>query len=133
MFLGWEKCDTLVLYFVNNGRTKEVIKEKQKKKKIAYQIRMLETEKSVKTHLLYMVATVASCVCCSIALGTLECDSSGLAVMDEKLDEFVVIYVAPPWAPTWLYHWRHPLVVVVEVLCSGFALLDESVALVSLG
>ena len=104
MFLGWEKCDTLVLYFVNNGRTKEVIKEKQKKKKIAYQIRMLETEKSVKTHLLYMVATVASCVCCSIALGTLECDSSGLAVMDEKLDEFVVIDVAPPWAPTWLYH-----------------------------
>ena len=28
---------------------------------------------------------------------------------------------------------RRPLVVVVDVLCSGFALLNESVALVSLG
>ena len=54
-------------------------------------------------------------------------------MMDEKLNESVVVDVAPPSAPTWLRHWRHPLVVVVDVLCSGFALLDESVALVSLG
>ena len=80
-----------------------------------------------------MVATVASCVCCSIALGTLECDSSGLAVMDEKLDESVVVDVAPPSAPTWIHHQRRPLVVVVDVLYFGFALLDESIALVSLG
>ena len=38
MFLGKAKCNTLVLYFVNNGRTKEVMKrkteeEKKKKKK----------------------------------------------------------------------------------------------------
>ena len=44
-----------------------------------------------------MVATVASFVCCFIALGMLECDSSGLAATDEKLDESVVIDVAPPW------------------------------------
>ena len=35
---------------------------------------------------LVMVATVASCVYCSIALGMLEWDSSRLAVMDEKLE-----------------------------------------------
>ena len=80
-----------------------------------------------------MVATVASCVCCSIALGTLECDSCRLVAMDEKLDESVVVDVAPPSAPSWLCHWCCPLVVVVDVLCSGFALFDESVALVSLG
>ena len=80
-----------------------------------------------------MVATVAACVCCSIALGTLECDSCGLAAMNEKLDESVVVDVAPPSTPSWLCHWRRPLVVVVDMLCSGFALLDESVALVSLG
>ena len=28
---------------------------------------------------------------------------------------------------------HHPLVVVIDVLCFGFALLDESIALVSLG
>ena len=36
MFLGKAKCNTLVLYFVNNGRTKEVMKrktEEEKKKK----------------------------------------------------------------------------------------------------
>ena len=53
--------------------------------------------------------------------------------MDEQLDESVVVDVAPPLAPMWLYHWHRPLVVVVDVLCSGFALLDESIALVSLG
>ena len=53
--------------------------------------------------------------------------------MDEKLDESVVIDVAPPSAPTWLRHWRRSLVAVVDVLCFGFASLDESVALVSLG
>ena len=33
MFLGWAKCNTLVLYFVTNGRTKEVIKRKTEEKK----------------------------------------------------------------------------------------------------
>ena len=78
-----------------------------------------------------MVATVASCVCCSTASGTLECDSSRLAAMDEKLDESVVVDVAPPSAPTWLHNWCRPLVVVVDVLYFGFALLDESIALFS--
>ena len=57
MFLGKAKCNTLVLYFVNNGRTKEVIKrktEEEKKKKRADQIRMPEAEKNVKTHLLWL-------------------------------------------------------------------------------
>ena len=78
-----------------------------------------------------MVATVAACVCCSIALGTLECDSCGLAAMNEKLDESAVVDVAPPSTPSWLCHLRRPLVVVVDVLCFHFALLNESVALVS--
>nr|POE59905.1 hypothetical protein CFP56_39474 [Quercus suber] len=64
--------------------------------------------------------------------GKLERDSSGLAAMDEKLDESVVVDVAPPSTPTWLHHWRRLLVVVVDVLYSTFALLDESVALGSL-
>ena len=51
--------------------------------------------------------------------------------MDEKLDESIVVDVAPPLAPMWLRHWRHPLVVVIDVLWFGFALLDESVALIS--
>nr|POE48555.1 hypothetical protein CFP56_49848 [Quercus suber] len=80
-----------------------------------------------------MVVTIASYVCCSIALGTLEYDSRGLAAMDEKLDESVVVDVAPSSAPMWLCHWRRLLVVVVDVLYFGFALLEESVALVSLG
>ena len=70
MFLGWAKCNTLVLYFffsfsffgeftlvfyfVNNRRTKEVMKRKIEEKKRADQIRMPETEKSVKTHLLWL-------------------------------------------------------------------------------
>ena len=35
---------------------------------------------------LVMVATVASCVYCSIALGMLEWNSCGVAAMDEKLE-----------------------------------------------
>ena len=54
MFLGKAKCNTLVLYFVNNGRTKEVMKRKTEEKKRANQIRMPEAEKSVKTHLLLL-------------------------------------------------------------------------------
>ena len=54
MFLGWAKCNTPVLYFVNNERIKEVMKRKIEEKKRADQIGMLETEKSVKTHLLWL-------------------------------------------------------------------------------
>ena len=39
---------------IGNGRTKEVMKRKTEEKKRADQIRMPETKKSVKTHLLWL-------------------------------------------------------------------------------
>ena len=81
-----------------------------------------------------MVATVASFVCCFIALGMLECDSSGLAATDEKLDESVVIDVAPPWpqrgsGATGAVRW------LMSLMCSVLVLLYlmNLFALVSLG